>query len=306
MIINSTSEIIQVFLSGSVTTRNIDYFSSYNIISSTGLTPSNIFGDISGPTVSTLLPTPNSNEQNQLRHCVIYNNDTSGNTAVVQYSGSSGTRILFSSYLFVGDSIQYTINDGWQVYNHNGIIKNYGTTLNPSSVRMPEYFNAVNATTTRTLTSGTNFAYYLGSCDRPYTQITILYQITTALGATITYGELAIYKGYPSIGSSTLTLTRCGFKTCTGATQDSFGSTGVKTTPILVTGLTIGDDIYAVFGTVTNGTNAVIRAGVVDNLGSGFILTNTGSNRPSTNQTLTFTTQTAQEIGFLAWQGFQW
>ena len=307
MILTSTSEILQVVLSGAIATRQMDFYCSYNNITSTTLTPVKNQGTTSGVTVSTLMPIPGSNQQNQLRHLSLYNCDTSGNTVTIQFSGSSGSRSLLQTYLFVGESIQYTPTDGWQTYTHNGMIKTFNTAQNPSPIKtsaFPALFAAGIATP---LANNSQYAFYLGKADRPYNQVTLQVNITQALGATISYAEAAIYKGYPTIGSG-ITLSFCGFKECSGTTASSFGSTGTKTIPIIVTGITTGDDIWSVISTSTNGTTMNIRAGNYEHLGSGFWQSGTTSNiRPSTASTISFTPiSTAIQAPLIIWQGFQW
>lgn len=306
MIVSST-EVIQAKLANAVVTRQIDIYSSYNNIASGTLTPAKNVTSSNNTTAVTILPTAPSNQQNQLRYCSIYNDDTSDNTLTIQLSGSSGTRTIFSSYLYVGDYVQYTPTNGWQVYNHNGILKNYGTAQSPTPVRSLPYFNAISTSVLLTLSAGTDYAFYLGKADRPYNQVSVMYNVTTALGATITWAELAIYKGYPTIGSDTLTLTRCGFKDCNFSTaQSGFAATGVKNSAVNVSSISSGDDLWAVFGSVTNGVNMVITSGIADNIGAGISRIASGSLRPSTNSTITFSTNTTNNIAWLAWQGFQW
>lgn len=306
MILTSTSEILQVVLSNTVATRQMDFYCSYNNITSTTLTPIKNQGTTNNITVVTLIPSPSTNQQNQLRHLSVYNCDTSGNTVTIQLSGVSGTRVLLRTYLFVGESIQFTPSNGWQSLTHNGIIKTYNTAQNPSPIKTQAYFSSNSGGLAATMTSGTAFAVYLGKADRPYNQVTIQPGVTTALGATITYSEAAIYKGYPTMGSNA-TLTFCGFKECSGTTQSSFGSTGVKTIPIQVSGITAGDDIWAVISTLTSGTNLTIRAVNFDLLGSGFFQSVSGNIRPSTSTTISFTTiSSGSRMPFIPWQGFQW
>jgi hypothetical protein len=307
MILTSTSEILQVVLSNTVATRQMDFYCSYNNITSTTLTPVKNQGTTNNSTVVTLMPVPGSNQQNQLRHLSVYNCDTSGNTVTIQFSGASGVRRVLTTYLFVGESIQFTPSNGWQSLTHNGIVKTYNTAQNPSPIKTPAYFSAVSGGLGSNITSGTAYAVYLGKADRPYTQVTIQPNVTTVLGATITFAEAAIYKGYPTIGSN-LTLTFCGFRDCSGSNQSGFGGTAIsKTIPIIVSGITTGDDIWAVISTVTSGTNLAIRGVNYDLLGSGFFQSATGSIRPSTATTISFTTVTTDtRTPYIPWQGFQW
>lgn len=304
MILNSTTDNLQVVLSGSVATRQLHFVSSYNILTSTGVTPSKSVGTTNNITPANLIPAPSSNQQHQLRFCSIYNVDTTASTVTVQFNDNGTSRVLYSAPLTSGESIQYNPNNGWQTYNYNGLQKVSGISMNPSSSRMLEYFNAINATTVLTLASGTDYAFYLGKADRAYSQVTIMCNVTTAIGATITYAEVAIYKGTPLIGSAA-TVYMCGWRECSGTTgQSNLGATGVKQIPIITTGITAGDDLWVVYGTQTSGTACVIRAGLVDDIGAGFIQTGTG--RPSNTPILVLTKQTAQNNAWIAWQGFQW
>ena len=307
MILDSTSDVLQVVLSGTVASTQLPFYVSYNTITSTGMTLSNNQGTTNNRTPVTLISSPSSGQQIQLKQCSIFNSDTSGATVSVQYTNGSTTRTILSAALIQNESIQYNPNSGWQTFDENGILKVLGTSFNPPSLRLPPFCSPVSTTTLitqLTITSGTDFAYYLGKADRAYTNITIRYNILTGLGATITYAELAIYKGYPTIGSATTTntITRCGYTD----TSSVFNGTGYKNTSVNVTGVTINDDLWVVFANVTSGTNMIIWAGIIDETNNGFIGTVTGSLRPSTNSSLTITKQYTTFCPLIAWQASQW
>lgn len=308
MILDKTTDVLQILLDSAITTRQLNFYSSYGDISSTGLTPSKIFGSTNSTTPVTLMPTPNSGEQNQLKHCVIYNCDSVSNKVTIQISGSSYVRKLLSSTLLVGDYIQYTPTVGWQIYTYNGVLKNYGLAQNPSHIEALPHTSYVTLTTGGNYISGTNYACYLGTADRTYNQITVMYNVSVALGATISWAELAIYKGYPTIGSNTLTLIRCGYKDCNASTgQSGFAATGVKRSIINVTDIYPGDNIWAVISTSTTGTNLGLNYSTTrDHIGSGILRTVTGSLRPSLYSAMTFTVDSsATNPPHLLWQGFQ-
>lgn len=306
MILNSTTDSLEAVLSGTVLSNQLQFISSFNIISNSGLTPSNLNGTTNNLTPVSIISSPLSNQQNQLRFCSIYNSDSTGQTLTVQFNNNGTRRIVYSVPLRPGESVQYTNNNGWQTYDENGLLKVVGMSQNPSSIRMQEYFSSTGTSQTLICTTGTDFAFYLGKADRTLRQVTVQLNVTTAIGATITYAEAAIYKGTTTIGSG-VTATLCGWKESSGSTgQSNFGSIGVKQIPIQVTGITAGDDLWFVIGTVTSGTNLAIRGGMPDELGAGFIQTATGSLRPSTNNSITFTKQSTTNNGWIAWQGFQW
>jgi hypothetical protein len=307
MILDSTSDVLQIVLSGTVGTTQLPFYVSYNTITSTGMTISKNQGTTNNQTPVTLIPSPSSGQQIQLRQCSIFNSDTSGATVSVQYTNGSVTRTILSTALIQNESIQYNPNSGWQTYDEIGYLKVLGVSNNPPTLRIPPFYSTIASTTlvtSLTVTSGTNLAFYLGKADRAYTNMTIRYNVSTALGATITYAELAIYKGYPTIGSATTTntITRCGFTN----TSSIFNSTGTKNTLVNVTGVTINDDLWVVFANVTSGTNMVLWGGITDETQNGFIGNVTGSLRPSTNSSLTITKQYTTFCPLISWQASQW
>ena len=161
MLLDATTDTIEVKLGGSVTTRQPQFYASYNTITSTAITPAKNNGSTNNTTAVTVVPAPGASQQNQLRYCSVYNCDTFAQTVTIQINNNSTVRVLFTAYLFVGECMQYTPTSGWRVYNHNGIMKTFATAINPTSVRMPPFFNAINGTTNLTLANGTTYAFYL-------------------------------------------------------------------------------------------------------------------------------------------------
>lgn len=302
MILDSTSESFSIVLSGSVITNQLPFYASYVNLTSTGMTPTKNHGTTNNTTRVTLIPPPGSNEQNQLKSCSIFNSDTSGATVTIQFSGGSTILNIFSASLRPDESIQYNSDSGWRVYDEIGQLKVLGTNFVPHSLRTPPFFAAANATTTQTVTSGTHIILLLGKADRAYSTVKVRYNVTTGLGATITYAELAVYKGDPSIGSATTTntLTRCGFTDTSGI----FNGTGLITTTVNVSDISIGDDLWVVFATSTSGTNMVLRAGIIDDVQVGYIGTTT--SRPSITSSITMTKNYTTAPPWVSWQGSQW
>lgn len=302
MILDSIAESFSVVLSGSVNTNQLPFYASYVNLTSTGMTPTKNHGTTNNTTRVTLVPVPGSNEQNQLKSCSIFNSDLSGATVSVQYSGGSTILNIFVASLLPNESIQYNSNSGWRVYDDVGQLKVLGTNFVPHSLRTPPFFVAPNATTNQTVTSGTHLIFHLGKADRAYSTIKIRYNVTTQLGATITFAELAVYKGFPSIGSGTTTntLTRCGFTD----TSAIFNSTGLKTTTVNVTDISIGDDLWVVFATSTSGTNMALRAGLIDDVQVGYVGTTT--SRPSLTSSITMTKNYTAAPPWVSWQPSQW
>ncbi len=300
MIIDLTTDAININLASSITTNQLQFYVSYNVLTSTTVTPAKNQGTTNNTTAVTLLPSPSSGQQHQMRQCSIVNTDTKPNSVIIQYVGASSTANILYVSLLPNQSIQYTPNNGWQVYSDAGLLMVLGMCEQQNSLRTCMYQKAIGLVTTLTLTSGTDYAVYLGEADRNYATIKMQYRVTSSPTA-ITWSELAIYKASPTIGSATTALTRCGFADVSAVVN----TTGIKTTTVTVTGVTMNDDLYAVFGSVHTGTYA-LRAGLADDLGVGYFSTVTGSLRPSTNSTLTVNTDSATAVIWCAWQPSQW
>ena len=309
MTLDTTTDSIEVKLAAAHTTRALQFFASYiNLdVSSATNTPTKNFGSTNGTTAVTVVPAPTSAKINQLRSCSVYNCDSIEHTVTIQVNSSSNLRTVFSVIVKVGEQIQFTLYEGWKIFNVDGILKTSNSVIGSAAVKMGLTTNISSGSISSTQTSGTTYAYYLGKADRNYDSVTVQINVTTALGATITYAEAAIYKGYPSIASN-LTLTRCGFVDVSTGTNHGINATGSKIIVIPITdkNLFVGDEIWFVFGYVNSGTAFAYRAnGVNDNIGSGIVQTATGSLRPSTNSSISFTLSTTVNTIFTSWLGTQ-
>jgi hypothetical protein len=300
MIIDSTTDAVIVLLSGNVQTTQLDVCAAYNTITTTSLTPAKVQGTTNNLNSFTILPPPSASQQNQLRFCSIYNADSTNATVTVEYTGNTGRSIIFLSSIDPGDSVQYTHNRGWRTFGASGQERVLGMNDAPGELRLPPNLKPVGVTDILTCTSGTDYGFYLGKADRPYSKIKIQYNVVGNPTPT-TYAEIAIYKTFIKLASATTVVNYCGFADISGVIT----STGNKTTTINVTGITENDDLFVVFGTVHTGTFN-LRAGIPDVLSTGSIGSVAGSLRPSTNTSLTLTTSAALNHAWVAWQGSQW
>jgi hypothetical protein len=298
MLLDSTTDSLQVILGAAITTNQLPFVVSYNDMTSSAITPTKNVGTTNSTTAVDLIPAPSSSHTRQLRYCSVYNADTVPQLVTIRFNDNGTFRSVFVVTLLPNETLQYAYGKGWNAYNSSGSVRVVGINQTMSDIRIPEGFFAAGVATTLTMTSGTDYCFYLGKADRAYSTIYIQYNVTTALGASITWAELAIYNGTPTIGSG-ITPTRVGYTDCAAI----FNGTGIKTTAVTITGVQEGDDIWAVFGSVTSGTAMQIRAGVADDVSTGFMQTATGSLRPSTNTTIAFTITASGARGWLGWQG---
>ena len=310
MTLDSTTDSIEIILAAAHTTRALQFYASYNItdVSISSHIGTKNFGTTNGTTAVTIVPAPSSGKVNQLKFCSIYNCDSIEHTVTIRINSNSNMRTVLSTILKVGEQIQFVIEEGWKVFNMDGIFKTANAVIGSSAVKAAiSNFNQQTVGNATTITSGTDYAYYLGKADRAYDTVTIQLNIPNAVGATITWAEAAIYKGYPSIGSN-VTLIRCGWVDISTGTNHGVNATGTKTIviPILDKNIFMGDEIWFVIGYVNTGGAGTIRVSPVpDNIGSGMIQTATGSLRPSTNSSISFTLSSLNNQATLAWQGTQ-
>jgi hypothetical protein len=309
MTLDTTTDSIEVRLAAAHTTRALQFFASYiNLdVSSATNVPTKNFGPTNGITAVTVIPAPTSGKINQLKHCSVYNCDSIEHTVTIQVNSSSNLRTVFSVIVKVGEQIQFTLGDGWKIFNVDGILKTSNSTIGTSAVKSAACNFNQQASVATSYTSGIDYCFYLGKADRNYDTVTIQFNVPNAVGATITWAEAAIYKGYPSIGSN-VTLARCGFVDISTGSNHGVNGTGNKTVVIPITdkNLFVGDEIWFVIGYVNTGGSGTLRYGsVADNLGSGLVQTASGSLRPSTNSSISFTLSSASAPAYLTWQGTQ-
>jgi hypothetical protein len=301
MILDSTTDALNVFLSGNVQTSQLDVCSAYNIITSTSLTPAKIQNTTSNLAPINILPPPSSGQQTQLRFCSIYNADTTNASVTIEYTGNTGRSIIFLSSIDPGDSIQYTQNRGWRSFGAMGQERVLGMNDAPGELRLPPNLKPVNVTDILTCVSGTDYGFYLGKSDRPCSNIKIRYNVTSS-PTSITWAEAAIYRTSIKLASATTVVNYCGFVSI----STDIGTTGNKTATINVTGITENDDLFLVIGSVYGAGTFAVRGGIPDVISTGSVGSVTGSLRPSTNMSLTLTTSAAINHAWVAWQGSQW
>lgn len=301
MVLNTTTDLIDIRLEGFANSSQVQFYASYNVVTSTSLTPAKNQGTTDNVNRVVLVPSPGASQQHQLRHCSIFNADNRHQTVTVTFTGASTQSTIFQVALEPDEQAQYTPENGWMVYNTGGQLKILGSYEAPPDLRFPPTFKPINATTNLTCTSGTDFAEYIGRADRSYSQIKLQFNNTQA-PTSITWAEVAIYKSLISLASATTVMTHCGHVDVSA----TIGTTGNKTVTISTTGITANDDLFAVFGIVEAGTDWTIRAGLVDTYVSGAMGTVTGSLRPSLNKELIITNSATPAMPWVAWQPSQW
>lgn len=122
----------------------------------------------------------------------------------------------------------------------------------------------INTTAATAFVSATSYFSYLGRLGSAITTIDLLVKVTTAV-ATITWAEVAVFKGTPVLNGNA-SLTRCGFTNV----ATTFNSLGVKKTTVSLSGLAAGDDIWACLGSQAT-TPYQVRGLFADELQTGVV-----------------------------------
>ena len=304
MIINSTTESIEIILAGAVATAQASFMCSYNQIGTNTLTPYQNNGTTNGATAVTLVPSPSAGTQMQLRELLLTNNDTATIIATIRFNNTSVTRSVFIATLQTGESLAYDMENGWVSYDLAGQKGVEGTFVASGGLKLPDLTTLPNITSTSAIASTNIIAIYLGKAEKAYTSITVAYRVATTAAATITWAELAIYRVAQPMGIGTQQQhMRLGFTDTSGI----WNSLGQKYTSVTLTGCKKGDDLYAVFGHVAT-TGALFRsANIGDPLSSIHRIINTTGGatwRPSTTEQYVATSFSNSIAGvWIAWQG---
>jgi hypothetical protein len=296
MVIVSSSDSVQIVLGATATTNQVQFVTSYNDYTTSSVTPSKNASTTNNITAVDLVPSPSSGNSRELRYCSIFNSDSEPATVTVSGNFGGTPRTMISVKLLVNEYIQFTHRTGWKVFDMCGALKNYDNFKLPSDAKSSVW--NVNATSTGLSLATTTYCVYLGRALAPYTTIDVFYAIATALTGPVTWAEIAIYTGRPTLGSGA-TLTRVSFVD----TSQLWQGTGLRSTSFQVSGIECGDDLWVVLSNSTAGTSVSIRLfGVTEIIGAGFLQT-AGSNRPSTNTTLTGTVSSSTSVPGFFWNG---
>ncbi len=96
MILNSTTEKIEIILSGNVSQFQADFLSSYAVFQESSMSIEELNGVTNNSTAVTIMDSPSANTQRQLRDFSLTNLDTSsGITVVVRYNDNNKHIVMF-------------------------------------------------------------------------------------------------------------------------------------------------------------------------------------------------------------------
>jgi hypothetical protein len=274
MFIDTITKSLEVYLGGAATANQLPVYASYIDHTATAATPGASDTQTNGVTAVTVVAAPAGSTQRQVKTLTVYNADTVAATVFLRLNNNSTMRIIRRATLNPGETWAYTQETGFQVLDIMGALKLGGSIVRMAPLLGYTTKDAANLTAVTAMATTVCHCYYIGVAPFSTSSINLLVNVT-ALVATITWAEVAIYKGTPMLNAACPDLTRLGYTDVAG----TFNTTGRKN---VIINLTVpanpGDNLWVVLGSAAT-TPFQIRGALADDLQCGIF--NTLTARPS-------------------------
>ena len=124
IILTQTTDKIQVNLSSSVTTNQLDCIAVYRDTTTTGITPGRNVVTTNNTTSIDLVGSPSSSTQRVVEYISIFNNDTTGSTITVNFYDNGTSYELIKTTLQYGEKLEYQSGVGFRSLDRFGSLKN--------------------------------------------------------------------------------------------------------------------------------------------------------------------------------------
>lgn len=123
IILSQTTDNLQIVLGGSVTTNQLQCFSSWRDRTSTTFVAGRTVTNTNNTTDVNIVPAPASSTQRVVDFISIYNNDTVNQTVTIKLDANGTEYILFKVTLATTERLEYAEGRGWQVFASTGAVK---------------------------------------------------------------------------------------------------------------------------------------------------------------------------------------
>ena len=123
MIILNSTDNLQVTLQSSVTTSQLECFSSYRDTTSTTIIPGRSFANTNNTAPVNLVTSPASLTQRVIDYISVYNADTNSSNLIIQLDVSGTAYILIKVTLGPGEKLEYQEGEGFRSLDINGAVK---------------------------------------------------------------------------------------------------------------------------------------------------------------------------------------
>lgn len=119
MKLTTTNDKLQIVLSGSVTTNQLQCVTSYKIFTTSATTDGKLAVNTNNTTDVDLAGAPSSGEVYDIQNINIFNNDTVAQTVTVKLDVSGTETILYKGVVGVNDVISWSGEGGWKNTSNN-------------------------------------------------------------------------------------------------------------------------------------------------------------------------------------------
>ncbi len=125
--LDNTTRTLQIVLGGAITTNQLPVVVCYSDQTTTAYPGLTQTANTNGTTPVTICSAPAASTTRDVDYLNVRNIDTASATATIRYNDNGTIYQLFSAVLAVGDQIDYTHGNGWQVLDSTGALKTAGT-----------------------------------------------------------------------------------------------------------------------------------------------------------------------------------
>lgn len=124
IVLSATTDNVQVVLSATVTTNQLQCMSVYRDIDATTYTPDKTVVNTNNTTDVNIVPAPASGYRRVVDYISVYNNDTTAKTVTIKFDANGTEYILAKVTLAPGERIEYADGIGFKTLTVDGAVKN--------------------------------------------------------------------------------------------------------------------------------------------------------------------------------------
>ena len=130
MILDAVTKKLEILLGGAVTANQLTFQCEWVDVGTTASTPGTNGGLTNNATPVDLVPVPGASTQRIVNGINIYNADTVAATVTVRFNDNATLRILKTTALAPGDTLSWTLAEGWEIVDSTGFAKSNPLTGN--------------------------------------------------------------------------------------------------------------------------------------------------------------------------------
>ena len=123
MILDATTKKLEILLGGAVTTNQLPFQCEWVDVGASASTPGTNGGLTNGASAVDLVGVPGASTQRIVNGINIYNADTVAQTVTVRFNDNATLRSLKVVTLAVGDTLIWSLAEGWKVVDSSGNLK---------------------------------------------------------------------------------------------------------------------------------------------------------------------------------------